>query len=85
MGLTPFFHLGAGQATEGDLRGLALWTGALHLRRALEPGIRTMIGEASFQASSLMAAEGPYGILVKKGGFLRPFGRITGPLCDQEL
>lgn len=44
-----------------------------------------MIGEAPFQASSLMAAEGPYGILVKKGGFLRPFGRITGPLCDQEL
>lgn len=37
-----------------------------------------MIGEASFQAPSLMAAEGPYeGNLVKKGGFLRRFGKIT--------
>lgn len=36
-----------------------------------------MIEEASFQAPNLMAAEGPYGVLVKKGGFLRPFGRIT--------
>ena len=31
-GLTPFFHLGAGEATEGDLRDFPLWTGALHLR-----------------------------------------------------
>ena len=36
-----------------------------------------MIEAASFQAPSLMAAESPYGVLVKKGGFLRPFGRIT--------
>lgn len=36
-----------------------------------------MIGKASFQAPSLMAAEGPYeGDLVKKG-FLRRFGKIA--------